>query len=79
MYLSVFHVVSNIYSLISNAMLISLHSCLDSTHKNCPGATRGVLNFFYKRIVDPIIFAIYVLRLSNTLCRHFFSKYHKIL
>jgi hypothetical protein len=41
----VFQVVSNIFSLISNEVLISLHSCLDSTHINCPVATHGVFNF----------------------------------
>jgi hypothetical protein len=33
---------------------------------------REVFNFLYKEIVDPIIFVIHVLRLSNTLCRRFF-------
>jgi hypothetical protein len=50
-------------------------SCLDSTYTNFFTATRGVFNFLYKEIIDPIIFGIHVLRLSNTLCRFFFS-YH---
>jgi hypothetical protein len=33
-----FHVVTNIFSLISNKVLISLHNCLDSTYTNCPAA-----------------------------------------
>jgi hypothetical protein len=35
----------NIFSLISNKMLISLHRCLDSTHTNCHVATRDVFNY----------------------------------
>jgi hypothetical protein len=58
--------------LISNTVLISLHSCLDSTHTNCPTATHGAFNFLYKEIIDPIIYVIHVLRLSNTLYRRFF-------
>jgi hypothetical protein len=69
-----FHIVSNIFSLNFNEVLISLHSCLDSIHINCPAATRGVFNFLYKETVDPIIFVIHVLRLSNTLCRCFISQ-----
>jgi hypothetical protein len=71
-HLSVFHVVSNIFSLIFNAVLISLHNCLDLTHRNCPVTTHEVFNFLYKKIVDSIIFIIHVLRLLNTLCRCFF-------
>jgi hypothetical protein len=33
---------------------------------------RGVFNFLYKEIVEPIIFVIHVLRLSNNLCERFF-------
>jgi hypothetical protein len=29
-----FYIISNIFSLIFNEVLISLHSCLDSTHTN---------------------------------------------
>jgi hypothetical protein len=60
----VFHIVSNIFSLISNEVLISLHNRLDSTHTNCPATTCGVFNFLYKETMNPIIFVIYVLRLS---------------
>jgi hypothetical protein len=60
----VFHIVSNIFSLISNEVLISLHNCLDSTHTNCPATMCGVFNFLYKETTNPIIFFIYVLRLS---------------
>jgi hypothetical protein len=49
------------FSLIFNKILISLHSCLDLTHK-----------IVYKETADPIIFIIHVLRLSNTLYRRFF-------
>jgi hypothetical protein len=70
----VFYIISNIFSLISNAVLISLHSCLDLTYTNYPAATRGVFNFLYKEIVDPIIFIIHVLRLLNTLFRRFFPQ-----
>jgi hypothetical protein len=38
-----------------------------------------VFNFLYKEIVNYIIFVIYVLRLSNILCKRFFLQYHKIL
>jgi hypothetical protein len=48
-------------------VLISLHSCLDLTHTNCPTTPRGVFNFLYKETVNPIIFIIYVLRILNTL------------
>jgi hypothetical protein len=54
----VFHVVSNIFSLIFNEVLISLHSCLDSTYTNCATAMRGVFKFLYKETADPIIFII---------------------
>jgi hypothetical protein len=67
-----FHVISNIFSLIFNKVLIFLHSCLDSTHTNYLAGTRGVFNFLYKWAADPIIFIIYVLRLSNSLYRRFF-------
>jgi hypothetical protein len=63
-----FHVFSNIFSLIFNEVLISLYNCLDLTHINCPATTRGVFNILYKKIVNPIIFVIHVLGLSNTLC-----------
>jgi hypothetical protein len=43
--ISVFHVISNIFSLFFNEVLISLHSYLDSTHTNCSTATCGVFNF----------------------------------
>jgi hypothetical protein len=52
----VFHVVSNIFSLISNEVLIFLYSCLDSTYINYPTATHGLFNFLYKEIMNPIIF-----------------------
>jgi hypothetical protein len=38
----VLYIINNIFSLIFNEVLISLHSCLDSTHTNCSVATRGV-------------------------------------
>jgi hypothetical protein len=38
----VFHIVSNTFSLIFNEVLI--FQCLDSTHTNCPAATRGVFS-----------------------------------
>jgi hypothetical protein len=53
-------------------VLIFLHSCLDSTHTNCSTAMCMVFNFLYKNIVDPIVFIIHMLRLSNTFCRCFF-------
>jgi hypothetical protein len=46
-------------------MLISLHSCVDSTHTNCPVATREIFNFRHKETADPIIFVTHVLRVSN--------------
>jgi hypothetical protein len=70
LYLSMFHVVSNILPFISNEVLISLHNCLDSIHTNCPEATREVFNFLYKKTTKATIFVIHVL--SNTLCRYFF-------
>jgi hypothetical protein len=40
-----FHIVSNIFSLISNEVLIlSLHNCLDSTHINCPAAMHEIFS-----------------------------------
>jgi hypothetical protein len=60
------------FSLISNEVLIFLHSCLDSTHTNCLVATHRVFNFLYKETANHIIFIIHVMRLSNTLCRRFF-------
>jgi hypothetical protein len=74
-----FHVVSTIFYLIFNEVLIFLHSYLNSTHINYPTTTGGVSNFLYKEIMNHIIFVIYVLRLSNTLYRCFFPQYHKIL
>jgi hypothetical protein len=62
-----FHVVSNIFSLIFNKVLI---------HTNCriaSVATRGVFNFLYKETANPNIFVIHMLRLLNTLYRRFFS------
>jgi hypothetical protein len=35
----------NIFSLIFNKVLISLHHSLDSTHTNYPAGTRGVFNY----------------------------------
>jgi hypothetical protein len=32
----------NIFSLIFNEVLISLHRCLDSTHTNCPTERVGI-------------------------------------
>jgi hypothetical protein len=61
------------FSLISDKVLISLYNCLDLTHINCTTVPRRVFNFLYKKIVDPIIFIIYVLRLSDTLYKHLFS------
>jgi hypothetical protein len=61
------------FSLIFNEVLISLHTYLDSTHTNCLTTTHKVFNFLYKDTVDSIIFVIHVLRLSNSLYRHFFS------
>jgi hypothetical protein len=55
----VFHIISNIFSLIFNKVLISLHNWLDSTHTNCHVATRGVFNFLYKETMDLIIFVIH--------------------
>jgi hypothetical protein len=66
-----FHVVSNMFSLISNKVLISLHSYLGSTHTNYPTATRELFNFLYKKIMIHIIFIIHVLKLSSTLYRCF--------
>jgi hypothetical protein len=63
---------SVIFFKIFNKVLISLYSCLHSTHINYPTTTRGVFNFLYKEIANPIIFVIHVLRLSNTLYRYFF-------
>jgi hypothetical protein len=42
----VFHIVSNIFSLIFKEVLISLHSYLDSTHINCLTAMHRVFNKF---------------------------------
>jgi hypothetical protein len=67
-----FHIVSNIFSLIFNKVLISLYNCLDSAHTNYPTTTYEIFNFLYKEIIDPIIFFIHVSRLSNTLYRCFF-------
>jgi hypothetical protein len=55
----------NIFSLIFNEMLISLHCCLDSTHINCLAAVRVVLNYIlygysfilYSLIIKVIIWA----------------------
>jgi hypothetical protein len=62
-----FHDVSNNFSLISNEVLISLYSYLDSTYINYPVATREIFNFSYKETIDTIIFIIHVLRLWNPL------------
>jgi hypothetical protein len=59
-----FYFVSNIFSLISNKVLISLYTCLDSNHINYFTATRAVLNFLYKETADRIIFIIHMLKLS---------------
>jgi hypothetical protein len=55
----------NIFPLISNEMLISLHHCLDSTHTNYPVATLEVFNYIlysysfilYALIIKVIIWA----------------------
>jgi hypothetical protein len=55
----------NIFSLISNEVLISLHHCLDSTHTNYTAATHGVFNYIlygysfilYALIIKVIIWA----------------------
>jgi hypothetical protein len=67
------------FFLISNEVLISLHSCLDSTHTNCHAAMRVVFNFLNKEIACPIIFVNQMLRLSNTLCRYFFISFHNTI
>jgi hypothetical protein len=63
-------ILSVIFFLISNEVLISLYSCLDSNHINCP--TGGIFKFLYKKTAYPIIFIIHVLRLLNTLCINVF-------
>jgi hypothetical protein len=60
--------------LIFNEVLISIHSCLDSTHINYPTATDKLFNFLYTKTAYSIIFVIHMLRLSNTLCRRFFHN-----
>jgi hypothetical protein len=47
-----FYVVSNIFSLISNEVLILLHNYLDPTDTNYPAAMRGVFKILYKDIID---------------------------
>jgi hypothetical protein len=68
----VFLVVSNIFSLIFNKVLIFLYSFLYSIHINYPVATCEIFNFLSKEVVDYIIFVIHMLGLSNILCRCFF-------
>jgi hypothetical protein len=53
-----FYVVSNIFSLIFNEILISLRSYLDSSHTNYSATMHGIFNFLYKEIAGPIIFII---------------------
>jgi hypothetical protein len=55
----------DIFSLISNEVLISLHRYLDSTHTNYPAITHGVFNYIlygyffilYALIINVIIWA----------------------
>jgi hypothetical protein len=68
-----FYVVSNIFSLIFNEVLISLHSCLDSTYTNYPATMCGVFRFLYKEIVYPIIFVIHMLKQLNTYIDVFYN------
>jgi hypothetical protein len=72
-------ILSVIFFLISNEVLIFLYSCLDSNHINCPTATGGTFKFLYKEIAYPIIFIIHVLRLLNTLYINVFYNTIKFL
>jgi hypothetical protein len=65
-----FHIFSNIFSLISNKVLISLHSCVDLTHTNCPVTTHGVFNFF-----KSTEFAMYLYTFIFTI--HFKFRFHR--
>jgi hypothetical protein len=66
----------NIFSLIFNEVLISLHHCLDSTHTNRPAGTREVFKYIlydyffilYALIINVIILAwqkVHVVRFNN--------------
>jgi hypothetical protein len=53
----------NIFSLISNEILISLHRCLDSIHTNYLTVTRGVFNYIlygYSFILYALIIKIII-------------------
>jgi hypothetical protein len=56
---------SVIFSLIFNEVLIFLHNCLDSTHTNCPTATRGVFSVRKGKICHFMVTVIATLQKYN--------------
>jgi hypothetical protein len=67
---------SVILFLISNEVLISLHNCLDSTHTNCPAATRGIFLVIKGKICHFMVIVIATLQKFYNTAKFLYKNRH---